>query len=191
VARSGGWHARTAAAGRYGPLRRPYRDIWGAIEAAGEPCQLPAAFRLSRGEAFVTAPRQEAGRQTTRAGPASSAARWHSVYRARMPPRKLRSASLYAVTIDVPRAGGQRAWNHDRAQFEARLETERLPVLGAQVELKTRRGADKVRIRLAVTVEAADIGQAVTLAWAAFARAAGDARAWDMTAATAEARPAT
>lgn len=136
--------------------------------------------------------RSQGAGATGRAGPASSAARWRGVYWARMPPRKLRSANLYAVTIDVPRSSGWRAWNADRTQFDARLiAQERPPVLGAAVERETRRGSDYVRVRVAVTVEAADVAQAVTLAWAAFQAAAGAPGAWDMAAATAEARPAT
>jgi hypothetical protein len=109
--------------------------------------------------------------------------------RARNPPRD----TPYVVTLEVPRAapgGSWRSWTADSADFEERLAAQvRSPVLSAEVDVETRRGSHYVRVRIAVTVEAADVVQAVTQAWDAFLTAAGDAAAWDTIAASAEVRP--
>jgi hypothetical protein len=48
-----------------------------------------------------------------------------------------------------------------------------------------------LRIRIAVTVAAADVGQAATVGWGVFQVAAGDENAgWDTAVASAEIRPA-
>ncbi len=46
-----------------------------------------------------------------------------------------------------------------------------------------------VRVVIAATAEAADVAEALDLAWWVFRRAAGDDAGWDMAAATAEVRP--
>ena len=59
------------------------------------------------------------------------------------------------------------------------------------MESETRRGPDSVRVRIAVTARAVDVGQAAVIAWDVFRVAAGeDIAAWDTGAATAEVRPA-
>ncbi len=109
------------------------------------------------------------------------------------PARKPARETPYAVTLEVPRAapgGSWRSWTADAADFEERLAAQiRSPVLSAEVDVETRRGSHYVRVRIAVTVEAADVAQAVTQAWDAFLTATGDAAAWDTSAASAEARP--
>jgi hypothetical protein len=102
-----------------------------------------------------------------------------------------RSARRYAVSVDVPRAGGWRAWNTAAARFEERLAREvSPPVLDAQIDSETRHGRDYVRIRVIVTVQAADNAAALAAAWGVFRMAAGEVGGWDTAAATAEVRPA-
>jgi hypothetical protein len=67
-------------------------------------------------------------------------------------------ARKYAVSIDVPRAGGWRAWNTAADRFEQRLTAQvSPPVLEAQIDSETRQGLDYVRIRVTVAVRAADV----------------------------------
>ncbi len=59
------------------------------------------------------------------------------------------------------------------------------------MDSETRRGRDSVRVRIAVTAQAADLGQAVVIARDVFRVAVGDdAAAWDMADASAEVQPA-
>jgi hypothetical protein len=91
----------------------------------------------------------------------------------------------------VPRAGGWRAWNTAAERFEQALTAQvSPPVLDAQVDSETRQGLDYVRIRVAVSVQAADVAEAVGAAWGVFREAAGEVGAWDLAAARAEAHPA-
>jgi hypothetical protein len=100
-------------------------------------------------------------------------------------------ARAYAVSIDVPRAGGWRAWNTAAERFEQALTAQvSPPVLDAQVDSETRQGLDYVRIRVAVSVQAADVAEAVGAAWGVFREAAGEVGAWDLAAARAEVHPA-
>jgi hypothetical protein len=100
-------------------------------------------------------------------------------------------ARKYAVSIDVPRAGGWRAWNTAAERFEQRLTAQvGPPVLEAQIESETRQGLDYVRIRVTVAVQAADVAEAVGAAWGLFQDAAGEVGGWDVAAARAEVRPA-
>ena len=96
----------------------------------------------------------------------------------------------YSVILEIPRTGGMWEWGTAVAGFEHRLAAqESPPVITARVESEARRGRDYVRIRIAITVDAADIGQAAVAAWKAFREAAGeDAAAWDMAGASAEIR---
>jgi hypothetical protein len=55
----------------------------------------------------------------------------------------------------------------------------------------TRRGRDFMRVNIAMTVNAEDPGQALTIAWQAFKEAAGEAIiGWDTEGASAEVTPA-
>ncbi|HUK72820.1 MAG TPA: hypothetical protein VLW50_29365 [Streptosporangiaceae bacterium] len=104
------------------------------------------------------------------------------------PPRKPRS-HRYAVALDVPRADGWRAWTAAAGRFGERLAAQATPpVLAAGIDTEMRRGADYVRIRVTMTIDAADVAAAIILAWEAFRAAAGDPGAWDLGAVTAEAR---
>jgi hypothetical protein len=107
-----------------------------------------------------------------------------------MSPGRARGARQYAVAVDVPRAGGWRAWNTAAQRFEERLTAQvSPPVVHAEVVSETRHGLDYVRIRVAVAVEAPDIAVAVTRAWEVFSAAAGEVGGWDTAAARAEVRP--
>jgi hypothetical protein len=100
-------------------------------------------------------------------------------------------ARKYAVSIDVPRAGGWRAWNTAAERFEERLTAQvSPPVLEAQIDSETRQGLDYVRIRVTVAVQAADVAEAVGAAWGVFRAAAAEVGGWDVAAARAEVRPA-
>jgi hypothetical protein len=100
-------------------------------------------------------------------------------------------ARKYAVSIDVPRAGGWRAWNTAAERFEQRLTAQvSPPVVEAQIDSETRQGLDYVRIRVTVAVQAADVAEAVGAAWALFQDAAGEVGGWDVAAARAEVGPA-
>lgn len=95
------------------------------------------------------------------------------------------------MSIDVPRAGGWRAWNTAAERFEQRLTAQvSPPVLEAQIESETRQGLNYVRIRVTVAVQAADVAEAVGAAWGLFQDAAGEVGGWDVAAARAEVRPA-
>ena len=114
----------------------------------------------------------------------------------RSAPRHLRAtpaqpSTRYRVRITMPRLGSRRAWEASRGDFEQRLATAEIPaVIGAEIESETRRGRDYVRVSITAVVDAADVAEALTAAWDAFLRAAGDdAAGWDMTAASAEIRP--
>ena len=59
-----------------------------------------------------------------------------------------------------------------------------------RLESETRRGSDVVRVRVAMTVRAADPGQAAVIAWDVLKVAVSeDAEMWDLDAASAEVRP--
>jgi hypothetical protein len=95
------------------------------------------------------------------------------------------------VWVDVPRASGWRAWNAAAGGFEDRLAGQvGAPVLDAQIDSETRQGQDYVRVRVTVTVQAADVASAVTAAWEVFRAAAGEIGGWDLAAASAQVRPA-
>jgi hypothetical protein len=102
-----------------------------------------------------------------------------------------RARPRYRVAVEVTHAGGWRAWNAVAAAFEQRLAAQASPVVHEpRLESETRRGSDVVRVRIAMTVRAADPGQAAVIAWDVFKVAVGeDAAMWDLDAASAEIRP--
>ena len=99
--------------------------------------------------------------------------------------------TFYQVCLSVPRRGGWRAWGPLRAEFGRRLsEQEGMPLIAARVDSEVRRGRDYVRVVTVMTVGAADVAEALDLAWWAFRNAAGtDAEGWDRAGAMAEVRP--
>jgi len=98
-----------------------------------------------------------------------------------------RGRPYFRVSIEVPHTGGLRAWGAAAGTFERWLAAQLSPIVSeARVESETRRGRDSVRVRIAVTTRAADLGQAAVIAWDVFRTAAGeDIAAWDTGAATA------
>ncbi len=98
---------------------------------------------------------------------------------------------MYEVSVDVPRAGGWRAWNTAAERFEQRLTAlVSPPVLDAEIASETRHGLDYVRIRVTVAVRAADVAEAIAAAWDVFQAAADEVGGWDIAAARAEVHPA-
>jgi hypothetical protein len=104
-----------------------------------------------------------------------------------------RARPRYRAAIEVPHAGGWRTWNTVADAFEQRLAAQASPdVHEPRLESQTRRGSDVVRVRIAMTVRAADPGQAAVIAWDVFRVAVGeDAAVWDLAAASAQIQPLT
>jgi hypothetical protein len=102
-----------------------------------------------------------------------------------------RARPRFRVRIEVSHAGGWRAWGTAARAFEQRLAAQVSPAVAeARLESEMRRGRDIVRIRVLVTVTAADLGQAAVIAWDVFRVAVGDdAAAWNMATASAEIQP--
>src|SRR5207244_5300507 len=97
----------------------------------------------------------------------------------------------YAVRLTVPRRGGWRAWAAVRADFDRALADPTDPAIAsAEIASELRRGADYVRVTLALTVITTDVADALAIAWGAFRGAARDDPAgWEVTAAAAEVQP--
>ena len=95
------------------------------------------------------------------------------------------------MRLIVPRRGGWRAWGMVRADFERALADPGDPaVAAAEIVSELRRGADYVRVIVALTVLATDIADALIIAWEAFGSAAGDdLTGWEVAAAAAEVQP--
>ena len=80
-----------------------------------------------------------------------------------------------ATRCGSPCRGGWRAWGAVRADFERALAGPADPAIAtAETASELRRGADYVRVTVAVTVAAADVADALTIAWDAFLSAARD-----------------
>ncbi len=97
----------------------------------------------------------------------------------------------YSVRLSVPRRGGWRAWGSARGDFERCLAAQESSVVVApRVDSEIRRGRDYVRAVIVATVDAADVAEALDLAWWAYQKAAGDDLAgWDLASVTTEVRP--
>jgi hypothetical protein len=96
----------------------------------------------------------------------------------------------YLVRLSVPRIGGWRAWGAVRGGFERRLTEQGSAAVAARVDSEVRRGRDYVRVVILMTVDAADVAEALDTAWQAFRKAAGDdLEGWDTAAASAEVKP--
>ena len=81
----------------------------------------------------------------------------------------------YAVRLTVPRRGGWRAWGAVRADFERALADPVDPAIAsAQIASELRRGANYVRVTVALTVITTDVADALAIAWDAFGSAARD-----------------
>jgi hypothetical protein len=95
----------------------------------------------------------------------------------------------YLVRLSVRRAGGGRAWGAVRGQLERRLAEQESAAVTLYFDSEVRRGRDDIRVVIVATVDAADVAEALDLAWKAFRKAAGDLAGWDLASATAEVRP--
>ena len=95
------------------------------------------------------------------------------------------------MRLTVPRRGGWRAWGAVRADFERALADPADPAItSAEIASELRRGADYVRVTVALTVAAADVAEALAIAWDTFRGAArDDLTGWEVTAAAAEVQP--
>lgn len=95
------------------------------------------------------------------------------------------------VRLGITRRGGWRAWAAVSGDFERNLAAlASKTVIKPHIDAESRRGRDYVRVRLAMTVAATDVAEALATAWRAFQQAAGsDAQGWDMSSATADVRP--
>jgi len=104
-----------------------------------------------------------------------------------------RALPRYRVAIEAPYAGGWRAWNTAANAFERRLAAQASPdVQEPALESETRRGIDLVRVRITMTVRAADPGQAAVTAWDVFTAAVGEeVAAWDIAASSVHVQPLT
>ena len=76
-------------------------------------------------------------------------------------------------------------------RFERALADPPDPAIAtAEIASEHRRGADYVRVTIAMTVDTRDVADALAIAWDAFATAAADdLDGWDVTAAVAEVQP--
>ncbi len=88
----------------------------------------------------------------------------------------------YRVRLSVRRIGGRQAWGSAAGDFERCLEAQANAMIsGPQIEWESWRGRDFVHVVVVMTVMAADVGQALVIAWRAFPRAAGDGiEGWDV-----------
>jgi len=94
----------------------------------------------------------------------------------------------WAVRLTVARPGGWRAWAEVGPDFERDIIAQASDtIFDPRVEGISRRGAEQVRVNIAMTVTAVDIGQAATAAWWVFRKAADDG--WDAEDAIADIRP--
>ena len=86
-----------------------------------------------------------------------------------------RFKTRYSVRLTVPRRGGWRAWGTVRADFERALACLTAPAIAAAgIASEARRGADYVRVTVALSVVAVDVAGALAIAWDAFRDAAAD-----------------
>ena len=96
----------------------------------------------------------------------------------------------YLVRLSVPRAGGWRAWGTVRDEFGRQLAEQGSAAIAVHVDSEIRRGRDYVRVVIVATVDAADVAEALDLAWWAVRKAAGEEfGGWDLARAAAEVRP--
>ena len=95
------------------------------------------------------------------------------------------------MRLTVPRRVGWRAWGAVRADFERALADLVDPAIAsAEIASELRRGADYVRVTVALTVAATDVADALAIAWDAFRSAArDDLTGWEVAAAAAQVQP--
>jgi hypothetical protein len=97
----------------------------------------------------------------------------------------------YSVRLTVPRRDGWRAWGTVRADFESALaDLAGRAIAAAEIASEHRRGPDYVRVTVVLVIAAANVADALTIAWEAFTSAAGnDLTGWEIPAAAAEVQP--
>jgi hypothetical protein len=96
----------------------------------------------------------------------------------------------YLVRLSVPRAGGWRAWGTTCGEFGRQLAGQETAAIALRLDSKVRRGRDYVRVVIVATVDAANVAEALDLAWWAFRKAVGKELAgWALANAEAEIRP--
>lgn len=95
----------------------------------------------------------------------------------------------YKVRPSVPRVGGWRGRTGVSAEFERRLADQATAAIALELDSWTRRGRDYLRVVIVAMIDAADLAEALDLAWQSFPKAAGGDAGWDVAAATAEVRP--
>jgi hypothetical protein len=97
----------------------------------------------------------------------------------------------YLVRLTVLRRGGWRAWGTVRADFERALADPVDPAItSAEIASELRRGADYVRVTVALTVLRTDVADALTIACDAFRSAVrDDLVGWEVTATAAQVQP--
>jgi hypothetical protein len=97
---------------------------------------------------------------------------------------------IYSVRLSVPRRGGWREWGTVRDEFERGLGERESAAVALHTDREVRRGRDYVRVVMVATVGAADVAEALDLAWRAVRKAAGeDLTGWDLAGAAAEVQP--
>ena len=96
----------------------------------------------------------------------------------------------YWVRLSVPRIGGLGGLGGlAEGGFEHRLAMQAsVMVSGPHIAGETRRGRSFLQVTVAMTVTAADVGQALVMAWRVFRKAAGEdlGAGWDTASASAE-----
>ncbi|HWG01427.1 MAG TPA: hypothetical protein VG164_06215 [Trebonia sp.] len=92
----------------------------------------------------------------------------------------------------MTRRAGWQAWLPVSGDFERGLAAQQsADVAGPHIDAETRRGRDYVRVTVAMTVAAADVAEALSVAWHAFRQATSDdPGGWDLASAAAETNPA-
>ena len=89
--------------------------------------------------------------------------------------RPPRGTTRYRVQLTVPRRGGWRAWAGIRGGFERALAAPSgFAVAAAELASEHRRGADYVRVTVAMVVDARDVADALAITWDAFTGTAAD-----------------
>ncbi len=77
-----------------------------------------------------------------------------------------------------------------RVEFGRQLAEQEIAGVALHVDSEIRRGRDCVRVVIVASVDAADVAEALDLAWWTFQKAAGsDPAAWALADAEAEVRP--
>ena len=87
----------------------------------------------------------------------------------------------YLVRLySVPRAGGWRAWGAVRDEFGRQLAEQESAAAALHVDSEIRRSRDDVQHQVVIvaTVDAADVAEALDLAWWAFRKAAEELAGW-------------